>query len=83
MIIEENIDAREIEVAVLGNDEPMLLFLGEIVSSNEFYDYKAKYIDGKSAMIIPAEIPAGIADEVRDAGYSCFLRRLMAAACHV
>ena len=57
VIIEENIDAREIEVAVLGNDEPIASVAGEIVSSNEFYDYKAKYMDGKSAMVIPADIP--------------------------
>lgn len=56
VIVEEQIDAREIEVSVLGNDDPQVSLPGEIVSSNEFYDYKAKYVDGKSAMIIPAEV---------------------------
>jgi D-alanine-D-alanine ligase len=65
VIVEEFIDAREIEVSVLGNDNPITSVPGEIVSSNEFYDYRAKYIDGKSAMIIPAEIPQKTADEVR------------------
>ncbi|MDR6554761.1 D-alanine--D-alanine ligase [Paenibacillus qinlingensis] len=73
VIIEENIDAREIEVAVLGNDEPIASVVGEIVSSNEFYDYKAKYLDGKSAMIIPAEIPQEVSDEVRALALRAFL----------
>lgn len=73
VIIEENIDAREIEVAVLGNDEPIASVVGEIVSSNEFYDYKAKYLDGKSAMIIPAEISQEISDEVRALALRAFL----------
>ena len=73
VIIEENIDAREIEVAVLGNDEPIASVVGEIVSSNEFYDYKAKYLDGKSAMIIPAEISQEISDEVRELALRAFL----------
>lgn len=65
VVVEEFIDARELEVAVLGNDLPQASVVGEIVSSNEFYDYKAKYIDGKSSMIIPAEIPQAVADEIR------------------
>jgi D-alanine-D-alanine ligase len=65
VIVEEFIDAREIEVSVLGNDTPITSVPGEVVSSNEFYDYRAKYIDGKSAMIIPAEIPQKTADEAR------------------
>lgn len=66
VIIEENVDGREIEVSVLGNDEPRASVPGEVLSSNEFYDYKAKYIDGKSAMVIPAEIPQELAEELRE-----------------
>ncbi|MEW9702408.1 D-alanine--D-alanine ligase [Paenibacillus sp. SI8] len=72
VIIEENIDAREIEVAVLGNDEPQASVAGEIVSSNEFYDYKAKYMDGKSAMVIPADIPADTAEYIRKLAIQAF-----------
>ncbi|CAI6080228.1 D-alanine--D-alanine ligase [Cohnella sp. JJ-181] len=72
-IVEEFVDAREIEVAVLGNDEPRASVAGEIVSSNEFYDYKAKYIDGKSAMIIPAEIPEETSRAVREMAVRAFL----------
>jgi len=73
VIVEEFVDAREIEVAVLGNDEPRASVAGEIVSSNEFYDYKAKYIDGKSAMIIPAELPEETALAVREMAVRAFL----------
>lgn len=72
VIVEEFVDAREVEVAVLGNDEPIASVPGEIVSSNEFYDYKAKYIDGKSGMIIPAEISEEKADEVRELAIQAF-----------
>ncbi|WP_248929756.1 D-alanine--D-alanine ligase [Paenibacillus hamazuiensis] len=72
VIVEENIDAREIEVSVLGNDDPIASVPGEIVSSNEFYDYKAKYIDGKSAMIIPADIPSELAAQFRELAVRAF-----------
>ncbi|MBA4496287.1 D-alanine--D-alanine ligase [Paenactinomyces guangxiensis] len=65
IIVEEFISAHEVEVAVLGNDEPQASVPGEIVSSNEFYDYKAKYIDGKSVMRIPADLPRDTAEAVR------------------
>jgi D-alanine-D-alanine ligase len=72
VIVEEFIEAREIEVSVLGNEEPITSVPGEIVSSNEFYDYRAKYVDGKSAMIIPAEIPEETAQEVRQLAVRAF-----------
>ncbi|NOU93501.1 D-alanine--D-alanine ligase [Paenibacillus sp. LMG 31456] len=73
VIVEENINAREVEVAVLGNDDPEASVVGEVVSSNDFYDYKAKYIDGKSSMIIPAEIPQELSDEIREMAIRAFL----------
>ncbi len=58
IIVEKSIEkAREIECGVIGNDKPAASVLGEIIPSNEFYDYDAKYVDGKSAAIIPADIP--------------------------
>jgi D-alanine-D-alanine ligase len=56
IIVEEGVTAREIELGVLGNDEPECSVAGEIVPKKDFYDYKAKYEDGDTAMIIPAEI---------------------------
>ncbi len=57
VVIEAGVpNAREIECAVLGNDEPVTSLPGEIVPSGEFYDYNAKYIDGGSTEIIPAKL---------------------------
>jgi D-alanine-D-alanine ligase len=72
VIVEQFVDAREIEVSVLGNDEPRASVPGEICSSNEFYDYKAKYIDGKSVMVIPAEIPPEVAESIRSMAVQAF-----------
>ncbi len=57
VLIERGINAREIEVSVLGNDDPVASVAGEVVSSREFYSYEAKYIDNASDLIIPAPIP--------------------------
>jgi D-alanine-D-alanine ligase len=65
VIIERTINCRELECAVLGNDEPVASVVGEILASNEFYDYNAKYIDNKSQTVIPAAIPQATAEEVR------------------
>lgn len=56
IIVEEGLTAREIEVGVLGNDHPEVSVAGEIVPKKDFYDYKAKYEDGDTALIIPAEV---------------------------
>lgn len=63
---------REIECAVLGNDNPAASVPGEVVPSNEFYDYAAKYIDGKSTLQIPAPIPPAVADRVRELAVAAF-----------
>lgn len=72
VIIEEFVQAREIEVAVLGNAEPKASIAGEIISSNDFYDYKAKYIDGKSTMAIPANIDEQLMAQVREMAVTAF-----------
>ena len=58
VLVEPGINAREIEVSVLGNAEPVASAVGEVVPSHEFYDYEAKYVDEGSRLIIPALIPA-------------------------
>ena len=55
-------NAREIEVSVLGNDEPVASVPGEVLPSREFYSYESKYIDGTSGLLIPAQLPAEIAE---------------------
>ncbi len=57
ILVERFIDAREIECAVLGNDEPSASLPGEIIPSRDFYDYTAKYLDGdKSKLLLPAPV---------------------------
>lgn len=56
IVVEEFLDAREIEIGVLGNDDPEVSVAGEIVPSGEFYDYRSKYQDGDTSLIIPAAI---------------------------
>jgi D-alanine-D-alanine ligase len=65
LIAESAIDARELEVSVLGNDDPICSIVGEVVPGHEFYDYEAKYVDDSSELHIPADIPSEISDEVR------------------
>jgi D-alanine-D-alanine ligase len=73
VIIEQGIAlVREIECGVLGNDEPEASVPGEIIPSNEFYDYDAKYVDGKSKAVIPAKIPAALARRVREAAVAAY-----------
>ncbi|MDQ2885516.1 MAG: D-alanine--D-alanine ligase [Chloroflexota bacterium] len=73
IVIERGINCRELECAVLGNDEPIVSVIGEIIASNEFYDYKAKYIDNKSQNIIPAQLPQATAEEIRRQAIQAFL----------
>jgi D-alanine-D-alanine ligase len=65
VLVEVAIDAREIECAVVGNDEVEASILGEIEPSGEFYDYAAKYLDGTSVLHIPAELAPETAAQVR------------------
>ncbi|MDZ7290950.1 MAG: D-alanine--D-alanine ligase [candidate division KSB1 bacterium] len=66
-------EAREIEVSVLGNTQPKASVAGEVIPSNEFYDYDAKYVDGKSTLVIPADLPQELADAIRETAIRGFL----------
>ncbi|NLW03198.1 MAG: D-alanine--D-alanine ligase [Clostridiaceae bacterium] len=72
ILIEEFVEGRELECAVLGNRHPMASVVGEIIPCNEFYDYNAKYLDGKSETIIPADIEPCIAEQIRDYAVKAF-----------
>lgn len=73
VIIEQGVaGVREIECAVLGNDNPEASVLGEIIPSNEFYDYDAKYVDGKSRAVIPAKLPRSVVNRVRKLAIEAF-----------
>ncbi len=73
ILVEVAVDAREIEVSVLGNDEPIASVPGEIIPSNEFYDYAAKYLDGESELLIPAPIPADTTESVQSLAVEAYL----------
>ena len=67
ILIEQGVEnAREIEVSVLGNEFPKASFPGEIKPSDEFYSYRAKYIDDRSELIIPAPLSKEMITEIQD-----------------
>jgi len=66
VLVEEYIKGREIEVAVMGNDEPFASRPGEICPNSEFYDYNTKYINDTATYFIPADLPDEISQTVRD-----------------
>jgi len=72
VVVERGLEAREIECAVLGNERPEASGLGEIVASREFYDYDAKYVDGTSELIIPADLDQRQAREIREQALVAF-----------
>lgn len=72
VLIEQGVVAREVEVGLLGNTEVKSTLPGEVVKDVEFYDYKAKYIDNKITMAIPAEIEDDIVDQMRHYAESAF-----------
>lgn len=65
LLVEKGIDARELEVGVIGNDDPEASVVGEVIPGHEFYDYEDKYFDGLARLVIPADIPETAAAEVR------------------
>jgi len=72
VLVEEYIDAREIECAVLGKENPVPSVLGEIVPEAEFYDYEAKYIDGTSKLLIPAPLSEEESAKIQDYAVRAF-----------
>jgi D-alanine-D-alanine ligase len=74
IMIEKAIDCREIECAVLGNENPAASILGEITPNHEFYSYEAKYIDPNGAtMKIPADIDGNLAGLIRKAAVKGYI----------
>lgn len=72
LIIEESIEGREIEIGVLGNDEPICSIAGEIAPKKEFYDYKAKYLDGDTELIIPADLTETEYEKIKEMALKAF-----------
>ncbi len=71
-LVEAAVEGRQVEVAVLGNDEPQASPVGEITFRGEFYDYHAKYEDPNTQLHIPADIPAETAERARELALAAF-----------
>ena len=72
ILVEEFIHGREVEVAVMGNENPVASVVGEVVPCNEFYDYDAKYNNEDSKTVIAPELPAGKAEEIAENAVKIF-----------
>jgi D-alanine-D-alanine ligase len=72
VLVERGVDAREIEVAVLGNDKPEASVPGEIVAGADFYDYADKYVSDKSQLVIPAKLTSDKSEEFRRLAIAAF-----------
>jgi D-alanine-D-alanine ligase len=72
VLVERGIDAREIEVSVLGNEDVKASMPGEIVAGNEFYDYNDKYVENRSQLTIPAKLSADRIEELRRLAITAF-----------
>jgi len=72
LVFEEGIAGRELEVGVLGSVAPHTSVIGEIVPGSDFYDYDDKYVHGTATMIIPAELPDGVAEEMSRLAVAAF-----------
>ncbi len=72
VLVEQGIDGREIECAVLGNAEPEASPLGEITYTREFYDYEAKYADAGTTLIAPADLPEQVAETIQAQARAAF-----------
>ncbi len=73
IIVEESAEGfREVECAILGNDNPQASVVGEIIPGKEFYDYETKYIDDKSQLIIPADMPEQASNQIRNYAVQAF-----------
>lgn len=72
IIIEEEAVAREMQISVVGNNEPKASVPGEFIMERAFFDYNAKYIDGKLIPVIPARLEPEVADRVRETAVKAF-----------
>jgi D-alanine-D-alanine ligase len=78
VLVEKGLDAREIEVAVLGNEEPRAAVPGEVVPGHEFYDYEDKYVDSECELLAPAPLDDESTGAARNLGVEVF--RLLGCA---
>ncbi|MEB3292376.1 MAG: D-alanine--D-alanine ligase family protein [Synechococcales bacterium] len=72
IIVEAGVTAREVECAVLGNDNPKASVIGEVTFTSDFYDYETKYTEGRSQIHIPATLPAEVVGRIQDMAVQAF-----------
>jgi D-alanine-D-alanine ligase len=73
LIVEAGVPSpREVECAVLGNDQPKASVVGEITYQSDFYDYETKYTEGKADLAIPANLPATIVEQIQEMSLRAF-----------
>jgi len=72
VIVEEGVQGREFECSVLGNDRPAASLPGEVIPYREFYDYRDKYVDGKTGFVIPAKLSAAMISKIQRLAVSAF-----------
>lgn len=72
IIVEAGVVAREVECAVLGNDQPKASVVGEITFESDFYDYETKYTAGEADLFIPAKLPPEVASEIQERAIEAF-----------
>ncbi|XHX80797.1 MAG: D-alanine--D-alanine ligase family protein [Stenomitos frigidus ULC029] len=72
LIVEAGVVAREVECAVLGNDQPQASIVGEITYQSDFYDYETKYTEGQADLIIPAALPEAVTAKIQTMAIQAF-----------
>jgi D-alanine-D-alanine ligase len=73
LIVEAGVTAREVECAVLGNDQPKASIVGEISFNSDFYDYETKYTAGKADLLIPAALPPQVVQRIQEMAIQAFM----------
>ena len=72
VIVEQGVSGRELECSVLGNEDPRVSLPGEVLPSREFYDYRDKYIEGKTQFKIPALLSPEISSSIQDLALAAY-----------
>jgi D-alanine-D-alanine ligase len=72
LIVEAGVVAREVECAVLGNDQPKASVVGEITYESDFYDYETKYTEGQAGLLIPAPLPDAVTTQIQEMSLQAF-----------
>ena len=72
IVVERGVNAREVEVSVLGNDEPIASLPGEIVYTSEWYDYQTKYAEGQARVVVPAPVGPEITERLQRLAVAAF-----------